>query len=336
MKRDLIIIGSEHFDATTDFVMNWLNYYGERVIRVNLEDKISIHSLLLTGEEFDFEVCFSNGIAFRLSEIKSFWLRRSGFNLQRKIVKFGRQEQLTTTEGSVNKHLLKEIGKVEDFLEYIFINIKGIKSVGANSNRSTNKLTNLYAAKEVGLLIPGTYIFSSKKEVSELLNKEVKLITKTISDLNPIQYEIDEKKYHYVLYTNIVTHSTLDLFPETFAPSLFQQYIEKKVELRIFYFAGKVFPMAIFSQLDTQTEVDFRRYNQSRPNKNSLFKLPQRIEDQLIAFMKSINLDSGSIDMIYTPDNNYFFLEVNPVGQFGMVSSPCNYYIEKFIAEYLK
>ena len=29
------------------------------------------------------------------------------------------------------------------------------------------------------------------------------------------------------------------------------------------------------------------------------------------------------------------FLEVNPVGQFGMVSLPCNYQLEKRIAQYL-
>jgi len=46
-------------------------------------------------------------------------------------------------------------------------------------------------------------------------------------------------------------------------------------------------------------------------------------------------LNSGSIDILVTPNNEYVFLEVNPVGQFGMVSQPCNYYLEKRIAERL-
>lgn len=33
--------------------------------------------------------------------------------------------------------------------------------------------------------------------------------------------------------------------------------------------------------------------------------------------------------------NNFYFLEINPVGQFGMVSGPCNYKIEKLIAKYI-
>jgi D-alanine-D-alanine ligase-like ATP-grasp enzyme len=51
--------------------------------------------------------------------------------------------------------------------------------------------------------------------------------------------------------------------------------------------------------------------------------------------MNKLDLNCGSIDMIVTPKNEYVFLEVNPVGQFGMVSYPCNYNLEKKIAEYL-
>ena len=45
-----------------------------------------------------------------------------------------------------------------------------------------------------------------------------------------------------------------------------------------------------------------------------------------------IKLKNGSIDIIRGVDNNYYFLEVNPVGQFGMVSNPCNYNIEEKFA----
>lgn len=51
--------------------------------------------------------------------------------------------------------------------------------------------------------------------------------------------------------------------------------------------------------------------------------------------MNSLNLNTGSIDLIVDTQDNYYFLEINPVGQFGMVSQPCNYYLEKKVAEYL-
>ena len=51
--------------------------------------------------------------------------------------------------------------------------------------------------------------------------------------------------------------------------------------------------------------------------------------------MDNLDLNSGSIDIILTPDNKYVFLEVNPVGQFEQVSFPCNYGLFKEVAEYL-
>ena len=51
--------------------------------------------------------------------------------------------------------------------------------------------------------------------------------------------------------------------------------------------------------------------------------------------MTKLEYKTGSIDLLLDTENNYYFLEINPVGQFGMVSIPCNYNIEKKIAEYL-
>lgn len=51
--------------------------------------------------------------------------------------------------------------------------------------------------------------------------------------------------------------------------------------------------------------------------------------------MKTIGLDTGSLDFVYSSDKKFYFLEVNPVGQFGMVSRPCNYNLELKVAQFL-
>lgn len=93
--------------------------------------------------------------------------------------------------------------------------------------------------------------------------------------------------------------------------------------------------MAIFSQSDSRTSVDFRHYRPDKPNRRVPFDLPIDLENKLKQLMSIMNLESGSIDLICDNSNRYVFLEVNPVGQFGMISDPCNYYLEKKIAEYL-
>ena len=40
--------------------------------------------------------------------------------------------------------------------------------------------------------------------------------------------------------------------------------------------------------------------------------------------LKDLSLNTGSIDLIYSKNNEYIFLEVNPVGQFGFLSLMTN------------
>ena len=93
--------------------------------------------------------------------------------------------------------------------------------------------------------------------------------------------------------------------------------------------------MAIFSQNDKQTSVDFRNYNDKRPNRTIPFSLPKGIEDKIIQFCEEGGYNLGSIDLIKSTNGKYYFLEINPKGQFGMVSYPCNYYLEKKLARHL-
>ena len=60
--------------------------------------------------------------------------------------------------------------------------------------------------------------------------------------------------------------------------------------------------------------------------------IPNEIVCKLQLLMKELVLESGSIDMIVTPDDKYVFLEVNPVGQFDYVGKRCNYQLDKEIA----
>ena len=43
-----------------------------------------------------------------------------------------------------------------------------------------------------------------------------------------------------------------------------------------------------------------------------------------------MSLNTGSIDLIKTKSGDYVFLEVNPVGQFSMVSFPCKTFKKRY------
>ena len=155
------------------------------------------------------------------------------------------------------------------------------------------------------------------------------------------------KPYHEVVYpiyndrpfqnytSSVKDDLILDLREEEIFPTLVQEKIEKLFEIRSFFLKGKFFSMAIFSQASLQTQLDFRDYDIEKPNRTIPFQIPPKIEKKLARLFKSLNLNSGSVDMIYTEGNQFKFLEINPVGQFGMVSFPCNYYLEELLTQEL-
>ncbi|MDP3927797.1 MAG: hypothetical protein Q8R57_02120 [Bacteroidota bacterium] len=112
--------------------------------------------------------------------------------------------------------------------------------------------------------------------------------------------------------------------------------INKRFEIRVFFLHDLIFASAIFSQNDEKTIVDFRNYNIDKPNRIVPIKLPIDTTLMIKSIMASINMNSGSIDIIYDEKKNYVFLEINPVGQFQQVSYPCNYFLEREIAKILK
>jgi hypothetical protein len=157
------------------------------------------------------------------------------------------------------------------------------------------------------------------------------VITKPIGEVDMF---LDGERSHF-LFTSPLDLAAIATLPERFAASLFQEHVDKDYELRIFYLDGDAYAMAIFSQLDPQTRTDFRRYNRERPNRTVPFLLRPETAGRIRLLMDDLALETGSIDMLQARDGREVFLEVNPVGQLGMVSHPCNYHLERKIAELL-
>ena len=128
----------------------------------------------------------------------------------------------------------------------------------------------------------------------------------------------------------------IDKNKEPYFYSFFQPLIDKKYELRVFIFDGKCYSAAIMSQSKERT-IDFRDYNDtdSFPHRIIPYNLPKDYSDKLILLCQKLNLDSCSADIIVDENGEYYFLEVNPVGQFGFISGSCNYNLEMIIANKL-
>jgi ATP-GRASP peptide maturase of grasp-with-spasm system len=316
----MILILSEKNDHSTNDVMDWVMHYGAAPVRLN--DVIDAGDISISQHDI---VLKCGGRSISINEISAFWYRRGGNVTTKMFAADG------TAVGKEVRYCSER--EKESLSKFLHSRLKSIPNhLGDYYAARINKMQVLDTAAALGLLIPD-YLVTTKKTDVEVFRKTAgAIICKPLE--RPVQYSDDTT--WITAYTELVDDAVLEKIPDTFFPSLFQQYIEKFVELRVVCLRDKCYGMAIFSQADEKTKIDFRKYNYSKPNRYVPYRLPEDIQAKLLQVMHAMDLESGSADIIVEKDTGkYYFLEINPVGQFGMTSYPCNYYIEKEIATQL-
>lgn len=263
---------------------------------------------------YDSTVSFDN--------IRVVWHRKFGFYRSTNHYK----EILSNYGDDIAEQTLLEINSIKDY----FISLCSRAYFVGNPKRyRTNKLVELTTALEVGFDVPKTFLVSNARQLGEI---PYKFITKSVYNAQTIALQNDT----FTMLTSSVSSSLVSaLSGASFFPSLVQEKIEKKYELRVFYILGEIYCMAILSQSNQKTMADFRHYDFTKPNRFLPFKLDADVERKIVLFMEAMELNTGSLDFIIDVNDRIIFLEVNSEGQFGMVDFPCNYGIHKRIAEIL-
>lgn len=321
----MILVISEEIERTTDEVLQYLLLHGIFFLRINKEDSLKIVEISLSSERLLFEF---NEKIFNIYDFDTVWYRRGNLNS----IFF----QPALFELSSDPNMLNQVGRflgnewsILQF--YIFYVLEGKSRVLGSFKKSlVNKLINLSIAKQCGLKIPDSTITSKGCIVRNRLTA-AEQISKPISESETFQ---NTDGSILKMLTEVVNIDEIN-DEKDFFPSLIQENIKKWIELRVFFLGNRFYSMAIFSQSNSMTATDFRNYDNDKFNRMVPYKLPIRIENKLLKFIKRLGLNTGSIDMIVTPERKYVFLEVNPVGNIEMVSKNCNYPIEQEIANYL-
>lgn len=314
----MVLIISVSNDHSTSRVINWLRFLGKSFIRLNEDDQISIENL--TYDNFTFKT--SNGKKYSLKDFSSVWYRRGNFNLKNVSIRDG--------ISSISDYETLEKEKITKYIHSILQ--KKQNSINNYNLYNVNKLEVLEYCKFFGLNSHEYLVTQSKSELQQFyIRNEKSIICKPMN--TPFVY-IDSGNL-YSTYAYSVEYEDLLALPELFTPTFFQKNIEKKYEIRSFYLKGKFYSMAIFSQNNPKTQTDFRNYDWDKPNRKSPFQLPLSYEKKIRKLLDHFELDSASLDILVTEENEFNLIDVNPIGQFGMTSIPCNYNLEKIIAENL-
>ncbi|UPK68304.1 hypothetical protein [Chitinophaga filiformis] len=303
----MILIVTHKSDFTVDYVIRKLNDKSIPYYRFNCEDVLKRSFGVQIDQQFKYHI---NGI----SDFSSVWFRRT------KLPDFNQQPD------GIKRYLQDEVDSLFSNL-FNTIPAKWLSNP-TNIYRAENKLVQLKEASKLGMNIPETIVTNQKDEIKKFYYENEKNII--IKPIYSNRIFLDNK--FGLIYTNKLGEKHInDLDDFLLSPNIIQRLIDKQYELRVTIVDKSVFAAAVDSQSQKETEIDWRK---SRL-KFTAYKLPEYIEKQCIELVNSLGISFGAIDMIRSKDGSYYFLEVNPNGQWAWIENDTGLNISDAIIKYL-
>jgi len=309
----MILILSTLYDFPTELVQQELLSKGIEHYRINEQDSIELQLFEVTPVLKVNFICndsFGTKMTIDLTKVTAFWYRRGIFNL--------RICDPLVKDKNVSDYYSNLETTLRNFIEH-YLNEK--ISINKFQDNFINKLIVLYEAQKLGLMTPATLLINENMKLPDLTHT----ITK---DFVYPAFQINGRSL------SVLTKKTPDI-SSGFSTSLIQDMIDKKYEIRTFFLYNELYSMAIFSQENDKTKLDFRNYDHEYPNRMVRYQLPEAISNKIRELTTKLGLNSGSIDLIVDVHGNFYFLEINPVGEWHFLSENCYYKIESVIANTL-
>lgn len=276
--------------------------------RMNHLQKISVN-------ENSFELTDEDGKTLHSDDIKAVW--------HRKAWGISTPEEL---DEDYRKIFLNGYASLRYNLITVLENIPWINPYENERKIDANKMVQLKIAKENNLTIPETIFSNDEEKITAFFHKYCNgkavaklhsLTAKTMSGENMIS-------------TMIIEEDTLEHISDiAYCPMIFQPYVDKEYELRIVYIAGEFFTGKINNSENVDWRVAQGDYFWSA------YELPEDVKTGLASMMEQMGLYIGAIDMIKGKDGEYYFLEVNPQGEWGMLQKELGFPIAERIADNL-
>lgn len=308
----LCITHSQDF-YNVDIFFDYLKTKNIPYFRLNSDHLNHLQKISINEDSFELADEFGNSITS--DRIKGVW--------HRKAWKITVPEEL---DEDYEKIFLKEYASLRYNLITILENVPWINPFENEKKIDGNKMLQLKIAQKNKLHIPKTLFSNDETKITTFFHEYCK--GKMVAKLHGvITKSMDGENF---LSTTIIDENSLEHISDiAYCPMIFQPYIEKEYELRIIYVDGEFFT----GKINNSENADWRIANENYFW--SVYEIPEKIKASLTLMMKEIGLCLGAIDMIKGKDGKYYFLEVNPQGEWGMLQKELNFPIAERIADYL-
>lgn len=190
-----------------------------------------------------------------------------------------------------------------------------------NQRKAQRKGFQLQVAKECGLRVPDTLITNQPQLASSFFAKNSRSVFKSLEKTSKAAAET-------CLFTQ---DDLLRLHTLCYAPAIFQEYIEPGCDLRITIVENDIYA----ARLSTENEYGKIDIRLDMGAKIESFELPEDLRRSLLLLMRRLGLAFGAVDMKMDREGNFFFLEVNPAGQWIYIEIETGQPITRAVADWL-
>ena len=258
-----------------------------------------------------------------------FLIRNNGWSIESA---FGRIEDSEVQSIYYRKPMLPDLSEFDPaYHSMIAQDILGIVTGLADSfdgpvlskpyllQRAENKTYQLLTLRKLKIPYPLSAIGNTYDLDTKLMtvNKIIKPLT---------QGKIDKGTHFELFQTNRLTQPVGDI---SLTPVYIQEFIEKAFEVRITCLDNYIWPVRIVSS----NRTDWRRL--TAKNTYDLVDVPDKIKGMCLNILKLFDLHFGAFDFIVTSKGEWYFLEINPNGQWLWLEEALNLDISKRIVELL-
>mgnify|MGYP000940391292 CR=1 FL=1 len=302
------LIVSSTIDYSTDFICYELELRNVKYLRIN-RDRFSTYKISFDLNKKILTIDI-NSKQYIISEksLKSIYFRAPVF--LRNLKQYSLEEQLYRSQWSsfIRNLILFENVKWINFPMYTY--------------RAENKLYQLDCAKQLGFDVPETIVGNTCPEDIE---DDKEYIVKSLDTAL-----FSEGNKELFTYSTVIKGEELKSSQLNSAPVIIQQYLKDKIDLRVTVIDNNIFGVSI-TKNGNKINGDWRIKSKDELQYIPI-DIPKEIKNKICKLMKKLHLNFGGIDFALV-DGTYYFIEINPTGEWGWLVSTSKLPIDKAIVD---
>lgn len=320
----MILVITNKRDGHVNQVATALEKAGVPWVRLNVEDTPRNVDITLEPSTGGGTVLMKDsGRSFGLDAISTVWYRKP--------------EPLNLSHFELDTSGLDYIeAEFREILEGLYALLQGSFWINnpLTSRLAHRKMLQLNVARQVGFHTPRTLITNQTAQALAFAEEcGWSLAIKSLGSISGTS-DCPEGAVQFGIFTRRIEKQDLLALEAKIPhmPTVFQEYIDKRHELRVTVVGQQIFACKIDSQANALTREDMRF--DVRSLRHEMIECPE-ITEKLLGYMQAFHLNFGCFDIAVSTNGTYVFLECNPNGQYAWIEEMTGAPISQAIANML-